>query len=238
MKLLFPALAFSLLRLTSLAQQAPTPDPQRQDWAKLARYAPDNAQLPAPKRGVPRVVLLGNSITEGWPKADPGFFTPKAYELIGRGISGQTSPQMLVRFRQDVLDLRPQVVAIAAGTNDVAQNTGPYQPQATMNNIMSMAELARAHGVKVILCSVLPATDFWWRKGLEPAPKIVALNALIKAYAEQQHFTYLDYHAALADEQQGLPLKYADDGVHPNLAGYQAMEPLLLRAVAQALKQK
>ncbi|OON69362.1 SGNH/GDSL hydrolase family protein [Hymenobacter sp. CRA2] len=235
-------LALLLFSSQLLAQQAPTqpqPDhPLRTDWAKLARYASANVQLPAPKAGTPRVVLMGNSITEGWPKADPAFFAGKPYEYIGRGISGQTSPQMLVRFRQDVLELKPAVAVIAAGTNDVAQNTGPYSPQATMNNIKSMAELARAQGVRVVLCSVLPAIDFWWRKGLEPAPKIVALNEQIKAYARQQHFVYLDYHTAMVDERQGLKATLADDGVHPNLAGYRVMEPLLQQAVAQALKQK
>lgn len=217
---------------------APAADPLRTDWAALARYATANQQLPAPQAAVPRVVLMGNSIVDAWPGADPAFFAGQPYEYIGRGISGQTSPQMLVRFRQDALDLRPVVVAILAGTNDVAQNMGPYQPQATLNNIKSMAELARAHGVRVILCSVLPAADFPWRKGLMPAPKIVALNAQIKEYARQQHFGYLDYHAALADEHQGMQAAFATDGVHPTLAGYRVMEPLLQQAVAQALKSR
>ena len=240
--ILLPVLAIGLLTSPAMAQQAPAPvkqeDPMRTDWANLARYAAANQQLPASVPGRPRVVLLGNSITEGWPKADPSFFANKSYEYVGRGISGQTSPQMLLRFRQDVLGSRPGVVAILAGTNDVAENTGPYSQQATLNNIMSMAELARANGVRVILCSVLPASEFRWRKGLGPGPKIVALNEQIKAYARQQGFVYLDYHAAMADEQQGLNPTLASDGVHPTLAGYQMMEPLLQQAVAEALKQK
>jgi lysophospholipase L1-like esterase len=216
----------------------PQPDPLLSDWAKLARYASANKELPAPTAGTPRVVLMGNSITDSWPKADPAFFAGKPYAYIGRGISGQTSPQMLVRFRQDVVALRPAVVAILAGTNDVAENTGPYNPQATMSNIQSMVDLAQANGIRVILCSVPPAYDFWWRKGLSPAPKIVALNEQIKAYARQKHLVYLDYHTALADERQGLKIAYGEDGVHPNLAGYRVMEPLLQKAVAEALKQK
>lgn len=225
------ALTLSLLTTPLIAQQNP-------DWANLKRYAPANQQLKAPSTSTPRVVLMGNSITDAWPRADSAFFAGRPYEYVGRGISGQTSPQMLLRFRQDVLNLRPTVVAILAGANDVAENTGPYDQQATLNNIMSMAELAQANGVKVILCSVLPAYDFSWRKGLTPAPKIVALNEKIKAYAQQHNFVYLDYHTALADERQGLPAKYANDGVHPTLEGYRVMEPLLNQAVAKALKQK
>ncbi len=236
------ALVFCLMTSRLLAQQAPTPakpaDPPRPDWAGLGRYAQANQQLPAPQAGRARVVLLGNSITDSWPGADPAFFAGTPYEYVGRGISGQTSPQTLVRFRQDVLDLHPAAVAILVGTNDVAENMGPYQPQATLNNIMSMAELARAHGVRVILCSVTPASEFPWRPGLGPGPKIVALNAQIKAYAQQQHFVYLDYHAALADERQGMKAGLASDGVHPTLAGYRVMEPLLQQAVAEALKQR
>lgn len=234
--LLVSGLAPSALRAQTTP--APQPDPLRTDWAKLARYAAANQALRAPVAGTPRVVLLGNSITDAWPKTDSAFFAGRPYEYIGRGISGQTSPQMLVRFRQDVLELRPAVVAILAGTNDVAENTGPYDPHATLNNIQSMVELAQANGIRVILCSVPPAADFWWRKGLSPAPKIVALNARIKAYARQKKLVYLDYHTALADERQGLKVAYGEDGVHPNLAGYRVMEPLLQQAVAEALRQR
>lgn len=217
----------------ALAQTTPAPDRDG-----LGRYATANRALPAPQPGRPRVVLLGNSITDVWPRADSAFFAGGRYELVGRGIGGQTSPQLLVRFRQDVLDLHPAVVAILVGINDIAGNTGPYDPQATFNNIKSMTELAQAHGIRVILCSVLPAYDFPWRKGLEPAPKVVALNQQLKAYAAQQHATYLDYHSAMADSRQGLPPNLAKDEVHPTLAGYRIMEPLLLQAVAQALKKK
>lgn len=232
MKLLFLT-ALALSTLPVLAQQAPSLDRDG-----LQRYAAANQRLPPPVASRPRVVLLGNSITESWPKADSAFFKSGPYELIGRGISGQTSPQLLVRFRQDVLGLHPRVVVILAGINDIAENTGPYYQQATLDNIESMAQLAQANGVRVVLASVLPAIEFRWRKGLSPGPKVVALNEQIKAVAARQHCTYLDYHAALADAQQGLPDTYTPDGVHPNLAGYRVMEPLLLQAVATALKAK
>ncbi|TGE23585.1 GDSL-type esterase/lipase family protein [Hymenobacter metallicola] len=224
------------LPLAAAAQQAPKAAPD--DWAFLERYAAANKRLSAPKATPARVVIIGNSITEGWVKTDSAFFAGKPYEYIGRGISGQATGQTLLRFRQDVVELRPAVVVLIVGTNDVAENRGPYEPQRTMGNIMSMAELARAHGIRVVLASVLPATDFWWRKGLNPAPKIVALNKQLKAYADQQRFVYLDFHSAMADEQQGLRKVYGEDGVHPNLAGYRVMEPLLNQAVAQALKRK
>ena len=229
--ILLTTLAIQAWVLTAAAQ-APA------DRDGLLRYAAANSQLATPRPGVPRVVLLGNSITDVWPKADSAFFASRRYEYVGRGIGGQTSPQLLVRFRQDVLDLQPAVVAILAGINDIAENTGPYDPLATLNNIKSMTELAQAHGIRVILCSVLPAYDFPWRRGLAPAPKVLALNARIKEYAAQRHATYLDYHSAMADSRQGLPPNLAKDEVHPTLAGYRIMEPLLEQAVAAALKQK
>jgi lysophospholipase L1-like esterase len=234
------------------AQQVATPTPNptaeerhrqdderlRKDWPNLARYAAANKKLPAPTPGRPRVALMGNSITDGWPGADSAFFANKTYELVGRGISGQTSSQMLVRFWADIIALKPAATAILAGVNDIAENNGPYDEEATMHNIMAMAELAHNHGIKVIMCSVLPAYDFPWRPGMHPAPKVMALNKRIKAYADQQHFVYLDYHSAMADARQGLPPAYARDEVHPTLAGYRVMEPLLLQAVARALKSK
>lgn len=221
---------------TAVAPTAAVQTPPDRDG--LLRYAAANQALPAPRAGRPRVVLLGNSITKAWPKADSAFFAGSRYELVGRGISGQTSPQLLVRFRQDVIDLHPVAVVLLAGINDIAGNTGPYDPQATFNNIQSMAELAQAHGIRVILCSVLPAYDFPWRPGLAPAPKVLAVNQQIKDYAARHRCTYLDYHAAMADERQGLPAALATDGVHPTLAGYRLMEPLLEQAVAKALRGK
>ncbi|TGE25895.1 acylhydrolase [Hymenobacter aquaticus] len=224
--------ALLLAPVVALAQQ-PIPD-----YAKLERYAAANERLPAPPASPARVVIIGNSITEGWVKTDSAFFQGKPYGYVGRGISGQHTGQTLLRFRPDVINLRPAVVVIIVGTNDVAENGGPYLPERTMGNIMSMVELAQAHRIRVVLASVLPAADFWWRKGLNPAPKIVALNQRLKAYAAQQHLVYLDFHTPMADEQQGLKKVYGEDGVHPNLAGYRVMEPLLNQAVAQALKRK
>ncbi|GAB3585002.1 SGNH/GDSL hydrolase family protein [Hymenobacter daeguensis] len=208
------------------------------DWAYLDRYAAANQRLPAPRPGRPRVVIIGNSITEGWVKEDSAFFRGKTYEYVGRGISGQTTGKTLVRFRADVIALHPAAVVILVGTNDIAENSGPYNPQTTMNNIMSMCELAQAHGIRVIVGSVAPSVDFWWRKGLHPAPKILALNQQLRAYADRQHFVYYDMHTALKDEQNGLKKAYGEDGVHPNLAGYKVMEPLLNQAVAAALRKK
>lgn len=227
------ALAVSAALLTPLGSRA-----QTADWANLGRYAPANQQLPPPTAKRPRVVLMGNSITDAWPKTDSAFFASKTYEYIGRGISGQVSGQMLLRLWPDVIALQPKVVVILSGANDIAENGGPYSPAATLHNIMAMTELAQAHGIRVVLCSILPAYDFWWRKGLQPAPKIIALNQQIRAYAAQQHLVYLDYHTAMADERQGLPATLAADGVHPTLAGYRTMGPLLQQAVAQALRRK
>ena len=210
----------------------------RNDWPNLQKYAAANQRLPAPRPGRPRVVLIGNSITEGWVKEDSAFFRGNTYEYVGRGISGQATGQTVLRFRPDVIDLHPAVVVLLVGTNDVAENNGPYHPQTTMNNVMTMCELAHVHGIRVVLGAVAPSTQFWWRKGLNPAPKILALNQRLKAYAAQQGFVYYDLHTALKDEQNGLKKAYGEDGVHPNLTGYRVMEPLLNQAVAAALKAR
>jgi lysophospholipase L1-like esterase len=179
---------------------------------------------------------MGNSITEGWKNIDSLFFINHPY--INRGISGQTTPQMLLRFRQDVVELNPSAVVILAGTNDIAGNTGPATLDQILNNISSMAELAKAHNIKVVLSSVLPAYDYPWKPGLQPAEKIVALNNMIKEYANNNGFVYLDYFSAMSDERHGLKAGLGDDGVHPNLAGYKIMEPLVEKAIADALKKK
>jgi lysophospholipase L1-like esterase len=206
-----------------------------QDWANLKRYEADNQKLRAPKPGENRVVFMGNSITEGWVSADPDFFNGKPY--VGRGISGQTTPQMLVRFRQDVIDLKPNVVVILAGINDIAGNTGPTTLEQIMGNIASMAEVAKANNIKVVLSSLLPAFDFPWRRGLQPAEKVVALNAMIKKYAAEKGHVYLDYWTAMADSKKGLKVELAYDGVHPTVEGYRVMEPLVEKAIAEALKK-
>jgi lysophospholipase L1-like esterase len=220
------ALAFAVLGANDLAAQ---PNP---DWAGLRRYAAANAALPAPAPGERRVVFMGNSITEGWAPLFATMFPGKPF--IGRGISGQTTPQMLVRFRQDVIALKPRVVVILAGTNDIAGNTGPSTLEMIQDNIASMAELAAANGIRVVLCSVLPVFDYPWKPGLEPAPKIIALNAWIRDYAKAHGAQYADFHGAMADARQGLPKSLADDGVHPNAAGYKVMGSIVLRAIATA----
>lgn len=204
-----------------------------QDWASLNRYKSANEQLAAPKANEARVVFMGNSITEGWVSASPGFF--KSNPFIGRGISGQTTPQMLVRFRQDVIDLMPEVVVILAGTNDIAGNTGPMTLEMIFDNLKSMAELARANGIKVVLSSILPVYDYPWKPGLEPAERIVRLNEMIANYTKEQGMIYLDYFSAMADDRNGLKKTLGDDGVHPNKAGYDIMEPLASKAIASAL---
>ena len=207
----------------------------RTDWAGLRRYRQANAELPPPAAGEQRVVFMGNSITDAWARWFPTMFPGKPY--VGRGISGQTTAQMVVRFRQDVVALRPAVVVILAGTNDIAGNTGPSTLEMIEDNLASMAEIARANGIRVVLASVLPAYDYPWRPGLQPAPKIVALNAWLRDYAARHDAIYLDYHSATADERQGLRADLSADGVHPNEAGYRVMAPMAERAIAQALRR-
>jgi len=204
-----------------------------QDWANLDRFKKENEQLAAPVKGEKRVVFMGNSITEGWSKMMPEFFDGKPY--VNRGIGGQTTPQMLVRFRPDVINLKPAAVVILAGTNDIAGNTGPSTIEMIADNIMSMADLAQANGIKVILCSVLPVFDYPWKPGLEPADKIVQLNSIIKDYASKHNLVYLDYFSAMVDGRNGLKPELGSDGVHPNIAGYKVMAPLATEAIKIAL---
>jgi lysophospholipase L1-like esterase len=203
------------------------------DWPNLSRYREANAALGASAPGEQRVVFMGNSITEGWAPLFAAQFPGKPY--IGRGIGGQTTPQMLVRFRQDVIALRPAVVVILAGTNDLAGNTGPSTLEMIQDNLASMAELATAHGIRVVLAAILPVFDYPWKPGLEPAPKILALNAWMKDYAAASGAVYLDFHTPMADARQGLRAELSGDGVHPNEAGYRLMAPLVEQAIAAAL---
>jgi lysophospholipase L1-like esterase len=224
-------LAFTLFAVVFLAGFA-----SAQDWANTTRFKDANAKLASPSASENRIVFMGNSITEGWINIDPDFFSGKLY--VNRGISGQTTPQMLVRFRPDVINLKPKVVVILAGTNDIAGNTGPSTLEMIMDNLISMAELAKANKIKVVLSSVLPAFDYPWKPGLEPAPKIVKLNEMIKNYAEKNNIVYLDYFPSMADERNGLKKEYSSDGVHPNMAGYKTMEPLVEQAIQKALNKK
>ena len=204
-----------------------------QDWPDLNRFRKQNKSLGLPAEGDQRVVFMGNSITEGWPNADPEYFANPSY--INRGISGQTTPQMLLRFRADVIDLQPKVVIILAGTNDIAGNTGPISLEEIRDNIISMSELAKANGIVVIISSVLPAHDYVWRPGLEPNIKIPKLNAMLEEYASTNGIIYLDYFSAMVDDRNGLPSELAEDGVHPTIEGYAIMKPLAEVAIKKAL---
>ncbi|HET7042242.1 MAG TPA: SGNH/GDSL hydrolase family protein [Gemmatimonadales bacterium] len=203
------------------------------DWPALGRYREADSLLGPPAPGEPRVVFMGNSITEAWAPLFPTLFPGKPY--IGRGISGQTTPQMLLRFHQDVVALAPKVVVILGGTNDIAGNTGPSTLEMIEQNLEAMAEMARAHGIRVILVSVLPVFDYPWKPGLVPAPKIIALNAWMREYAARHDATFLDLHTPMADARGGMREGLATDGVHPNEAGYRLMSTLTAAAIDGAL---
>ncbi len=198
--------------------------PQVGDWAKFNRYHDANKEVTTS----PRVVFMGDSITDFWVDADPDFF--KSNNFLGRGISGQTTSHMLVRFRRDVIDHHPKYVVILAGTNDVAKNLGEIAPENSLGNIISMCEIARANKIKPIICSILPCNFFYWRPEVKGQEKdIIELNKLLKEYAESAKIPYVDYHSAMKDEKDGLPKKYADDGCHPNKEGYAKMKEIILK---------
>ena len=205
------------------------------DWSNLGRYKEDNIKIGLPANGENRIVFMGNSVTEGWSQVYPEFFIIKSY--INRGISGQTTPQMLLRFRADVVNLKPKVVVILAGTNDIAENTGPSTLEMIEDNIASMVEISKANNIDVVLCSVLPAYDYSWKPGLNPAKKIVNLNKWIKDYADNNGIIYVDYFTPMADERNGFKKEYSEDGVHPNLAGYKVMAPLVEKAIVKTLAE-
>jgi lysophospholipase L1-like esterase len=221
---------------TNFAQLSSNPDVQayfkateeraRNDWPNLCKYRGANAALTTPTK----VVFIGDSITESWVTGDPTLFTDG---VIGRGISGQTSPQILLRFFQDVIALRPQIVHIMAGTNDIAGNTGPTTEQDFENNIVAMVNLAHAHHIQVALASILPAGSFSWKPGLKPAATIKELNSWLRSYAQKSHIRYVDYYAVLTDAQGAFKADLSNDGVHPNREGYAAMRKLALRGIAQ-----
>lgn len=205
----------------------------KDDWAQLGRYVYQNAQLTK----APDVVFMGNSITDCWVDSVPEFFADNNY--AGRGISGQVSSQMLVRFRQDVINLKPKAVVILTGTNDIAENNGSMSNEGIMNNIISMCELAKANGITPILCSLLPCDHFYWMKNMNiyPAGRIMQMNEMIKAYAKEKGYEYVDYHSTLTDAKGGLPEVYSRDFVHPNKNGYAVMMPIVKKAIDRVLKR-
>lgn len=205
------------------------------DWAWITKYNDANNALAAPGADEKRVVFIGNSITENWYNMDSLFFRKNHY--IGRGIGGQVSAQMLVRFREDVINLKPVAVVIEAGTNDIAENRGPVSLEGIFGNIVSMTQLAYVNGIIPIISSVLPATDFPWHPGLAPASKIVRLNQMLKEYAEKNNIVYIDYWSVMVNDKNGLKADLSLDGfVHPNIKGYKIMEPLVRDAIRKALK--
>lgn len=227
MKKIFIATLLGLFAVTALAQR-----PDLNSAARLDRYKKANADAP---QGA--VIFAGNSITEGWPRTRPDFFSDNNF--LGRGISGQTSLGLLLRFRQDVIDLKPSIVIINIGTNDIACNNGPYQHQLTFDCIKSMAELANYHGIKVILSSVLPVKQYKWNTSVTDAPeKIAALNAAIKAFAVENGFGYIDYFTPMAEPDGALKAAYGNDGVHPNKDGYIVMEQEALKVINDVKKGK
>lgn len=216
----------------ALAGALLTASAEKKDWADFARYEKANAELLAQPADPNRVVFLGNSITDGWPTAHPEFFSKNGY--VGRGISGQTSYQFLSRFREDVINLKPKIVVINVATNDIAENSHPYDADRTFGNVMSMVELAEANGIQVVLTTTLPAAGFRWNQSITDAPeKIAALNARLKAYADSKGIPFADYHSALvAPDGRSLDARYSSDGVHPNSAGYEVMEDVITSVLA------
>jgi lysophospholipase L1-like esterase len=259
-----PALAALLAVARTVSAQSPPPPTtpaecaersvQRQveratailaDWPNLGRYRDANAKLAPPAKGENRVVFMGDSITDNWDNDGyGGFFPGKPY--VNRGIGGQTTPQMLVRFRADVVDLQPKVVVILAGTNDIAGNTGVTTLGAIEDNVAAMSEMAQAHGIRVVLASVLPVDDDdrdaqgqpLVRTNCRPPSQITTLNGWIRLYAVGHGHVYLDYAAALSDEKRMLKADLSEDGLHPNAKGYALMAPLAEKAIADALKKK
>jgi lysophospholipase L1-like esterase len=216
-----------------IARQRAQQEQLANDWPNLARYRDANRSLPPASPSESRVVFMGDSITELWDRDSGKFFASKGY--LGRGIGGQTTPQMLIRFQQDVVALKPKVVVINAGTNDIAGNTGPSSLEMIEDNLRSMTQIAAANGIHVVLASVTPAYDYPWKRGLEPADKVVSLNSWMKDYCARTGCVYADYFTPMADDKHGMKEGLSRDGIHPTPAGYAIMAPIAERAIAQAL---
>ncbi len=245
----FVVIAFILNTLVLVASQQTTPpaaptveaqlaraEKTLHDWANLGRYRDENAKVAAPAATEDRVVFMGDSITDFWGRARGVFFPGKPY--MNRGISGQTTPQMLIRFRPDVIDLKPKVVVILGGTNDIAGNTGPETLEDIEGNLISMAQLAKANNIRVVLSSVMPVCDYIKpQSGRRPPDQIIALNKWMQEFCAQNGLVYLDYYSALIDDHKMLKQECTYDGLHPNEAGYAVMSPLAAQAIAKALSQ-
>lgn len=245
MKKILYAILFPVLGAAAALAQAPEPakaavqptvrPPWELEWAYLSKYHDANLRLGPSRRAENRVVFLGDSITEAWEKEDGTFFA--THPFVNRGIGGQTTSQMLVRFRQDVIGLKPAVVVILGGTNDIAQNGGITTLEAIEDNLQSMVELARVNGIRVVLSSVLPALDYPWRPGLQPRDKIAALNSWMILFCRGNRLVYLDYYSAMVDGHGALRPELSKDGVHPTSAGFSIMEPLAEEAIRRALRR-
>lgn len=207
-----------------------------QDWPYLEKYKEDNNLLTFSKTNENRIVFLGDSITEFWSNEQELFSNNKNF--INRGISGQTTPQMLIRFRADVIDLKPSIVVILAGGNDIAGNTGLSTTKMICDNIISMIELAQMNQIKVILCSVLPANFFYWNPKEKPAERIIELNNALEHYATTKQITFVDYYSAMVDDEKGLKSELSEDRVHPNTRGYEIMSPLIQKAIQLTLNNQ
>ena len=204
------------------------------DWPNLSRYQDENRSVGIPEKGKQRVVFMGDSITEEWSNLYPDYFDTKGY--INRGIGGQTTPQMLIRFKPDVIDLEPDIVVILAGTNDIAGNTGPSNVKMITDNIFSMAELARAHQIKVVLSSILPVFEYEWAKEIKDVPATIdSVNDELKKYVNDHGLVYLDYFSPMVDQRKGLNKDYTYDGVHPNQDGYILMSSLAEKVLSRLL---
>jgi len=227
-------IAFALLFISNSIMAQKKINDSWIDWANFKKYEADNNKIEPPIKNETRVVFMGNSIFEGWIRLRPEFVSGKPY--FARGISGQTTPQMLLRMYDDVIALQPDIMVLKAGINDIAENNAPFNPDHTLDNIKAMAQLARFNKIKVILCSVLPASDFRWRPGLQPGDKVIALNEAIKKFATENKFYYLDLYSTVVDDNKGMRKEYASDGVHPTVEGYKVMEPLLEDAIRKVRK--
>ena len=219
-------LSLALFSVAALRAEGPA------DWAQYGRYELQNAVLDRPVE----VVFMGNSITDSWIRVDPDFFERNGF--LDRGISGQTTVHMLAHFRSDVIDLKPQVVVILAGINDIARNNGPIELENVFGNIVSMCELAKFNGIRVVLCSVLPCDRFSWRPEIKPAAAVAELNTMLRQYAAEHKIPYVDYHAALDNGSGGLDARISRDGCHPTLYGYTLMEPMVVEGINKALRTK